>query len=121
MPGPENGGIDGSTFRADDPEVAPETGVEPFVRLTDDEAVYASGTLGSTDETSASDGVLQETDDSDGYESGLPVLPRHQGRKAWSSELSGLLSEARRRGDNRPGLTIVNEWLSFRGKHQTEG
>lgn len=46
MPGPETSRNDGSEFRFDDPETAPETATEHSRPLTDAEATYVAGVLG---------------------------------------------------------------------------
>jgi len=46
MPGPEASGFDGSGFRFDYPEIAPERATEPMRPLTDSEATYVAQVLG---------------------------------------------------------------------------
>lgn len=48
-----------------------------------------------------------------------PALPTHQGREDWTHELGALLHEARLRGDERPKIQIINEWLEFRKAFET--
>ena len=45
----------------------------------------------------------------------------HQGRAAWTDELRALLKEARLRGDTRPQIVIIDEWLTFRRQNKKDG
>jgi len=48
------------------------------------------------------------------YMSTYSRLPAHQGQMAWGLELKHVLDEARLRGDLRPAMQIIPEWLEFR-------